>query len=476
MILKLNSQIKSKYIKRIIVPISFSFSIRYIVRTGLLDELRKIAEPIIVITWNQEDLINELQQRGFEVHLLPETKRDETYTNHRRKIDYWFNNFQLQSPSQKIQARFLQQYKSSKSNLIGTIREWFNVLKMYLPGSVAKLFTTEKELLLTHTNYTQIQEWIQPLQAIAVFTVTPFHAQEDILLRVCKDAGMKMLTAILSFDNITKRGWIPVEYDAYMVWNKYNVNELHRIYPFTKNKSVTVTGAAQFDFYKKPEYLIPENEWRQLVGLQNSEGRKIILYAGGPQVLFPNEPQYLQHIDEAITNGTIEGNPIVLFRCHPVDVVQRWKDAIGNSLNIVFDSSWTGIKNLLNANISVDDIKKLCSSLAYTDVHINLCSTMTIDGSAFYKPQIGPAYDEVVPKKAHLLKKMYCQEHFLPVLKTNGLALANSRAALIGFINEALHHPAKMTKASQRIVEEVITYSDGACMPRVIAAIAKQLQ
>ncbi len=461
---------------RIIVPISFSFSIRYIVRTGLLDELKKIATPIILLTWQQQDLIDELKKNEFEVHLLPEAKRDTIYLNHRRKIDYWFNNFRLQSPSQKIQWKFLEQYNPSKTKWFARLRELYNVLKMYVPGATKNLFDEEKKLLLTNTNYNQVKDWIQQLNADAVFTVTPFHAQEDILLRVCKDGGMKMLTAILSFDNITKRGWIPVEYDAYMVWNKYNVQELHRIYPFTKNKNVTITGAAQFDFYKKPEYLILETEWKQLVGLQNSKGRKIILYAGGPQVLFPNEPQYLKHIDEAITNGQIEGNPIVLFRCHPVDVLQRWKDAIGSSPNIIFDSSWTGTKNLLNANITNDDIKKLCSTLAYTDVHINLCSTMTIDGSAFHKPQIGPAYDEVVPDKAHLLKKMYWQEHFIPVLKTNGLALANSRQELIGFINEALHHPEEMTKASQRIVEEVITYSDGQCTQRVLAAIANELQ
>ena len=431
--------------------------------------------PVIVLTWNQEDLIDELKQIGFEVYLLPETQRDKTYTNHRRKIDYWFNNFRLKSPSQKIQVNFLQQYKSFKSNFIGIVSEWFNILKMYMPGFVPKLFAKEKELLLTNTNYTQIQKWLLPLKAQAVFTVTPFHAQEDILVRVCKDAGMKMLSAILSFDNITKRGWIPVEYDAYMVWNKYNQNELYRIYPFTKNKSITVTGAAQFDFYWKKEFLMNESEWKQMVGLQSINGRKIILYAGGPQSLFPNEPQYLTHINDAIGNGKINGNPIVLFRCHPVDVVQRWKDAIGNSPNVVFDSSWTGAENLLNANITVGDIGKLCSTLAFTDVHINLCSTMTIDGSAFGKPQIGPAYDEVVPNKAHLLKKMYWQEHFLPVINTKGFALAESKEQLISFINEALHQPEKMTKASNRIVQEIITYNDGKCAERVVEVLKEQL-
>lgn len=460
---------------RIIITISFSFSIRYIVRTGLLDLISEFAEPIVIITWNEQDLIHELKQKGIEVYLLPTTQRDITYVNHRRKIDYWFYHFALKSPTKKNQVRFLNQYKTLQAKLLSWSREKFNVLKMYLPGVIANLFKKETELLYTHTNYNEVKQWVLTLNAKAVFTVTPFHAQEDILLRVCSNLGMKMITAILSFDNITKRGWIPVAYDTYMVWNKYNLAELHRIYPYTKNKNVIITGAAQFDFYKNEKFLLNKNEWKKIVGINNADNQKIILYAGGPQQLFPNEPQYLKHIKEAIENGEIKGNPVVLFRCHPVDNIQRWKDAVGTSEHIIYDLSWSGKQNLMNANVTDLDIMKLCSTLAYTDVHINLCSTMTVDGSVFLKPQIGPAYDEVMPHKAHLLKGMYWQEHFIPIMQTNGLALANSKHQLITLINEALHHPQSMTNASSRIVNEIITYADGQCTKRVVQGIKNAL-
>ncbi|CAF0783421.1 unnamed protein product [Rotaria sordida] len=77
---------------------------------------------------------------------------------------------------------------------------------------------------------------------------------------------------------------------------------------------------------------------------------------------------------------------------------------------------------------------------------------MTIDGSAFGKPQIGPAYDEIVSNKAHLLKNMYWQEHFLPIINTKGLSLAESKEQLFDFINEALHNPENMTKANTALL------------------------
>jgi hypothetical protein len=462
-------------LKRILIPISFSFSIRYILRTGLLSELQKFCTPVILITWHQTDLIEELQNLGLEVHLLGVKKSSEKYLNIRRKIDYWFTHFALKSPSQKIQKNFLSQYNQLAQKRILKWSEIFTVAKFYFSGYKKSIFKNESYYLNQESYYLEIKKWLQNLNCNAVFTVTPFHSQEDILLRACKNIGMKMMTAILSFDNITKRGWIPVDYDVYMVWNKYNQEELYRIYPFTKNKKVVVTGAPQFDFYKNQKFLYEYNEWQNIVGLNGIDHRKIILYAGGPGNLFPNEPQYLKHIDDAITNGQIKNNPIVLFRCHPVDKVQRWKDFIGNSPNIFFDTSWTGSQNLVNANISNEDIAKLCSTLAFTDVHINLCSTMTVDGSAFGKPQIGPAYDDVTPNTAHLLKKMYWQEHFLPVIKVNGIALANNKNELIALINEALLNPTQMSKAANRVVEEIITFSDGKCTQRVIEVIHDNL-
>lgn len=460
--------------KRLLITISFSFSIRYIVRTGLLNKLKQFSDPVVVLTWNEPELIKELTTQGFEVHILPELSRGSAYASIRKKIDYWFVHFKLKSPTKKNQDKYLKQYNSFKYNCLSSCRKLYNVAKMYLPGVQKKMFQNERELLHTNTNFNQIKIWANQLNIDAVFTVTPFHAQEDFLLRACKDLGKKMITSILSFDNITKRGWIPVHYDAYMVWNKYNYNELLRIYTEIDPNKIYITGAPQFDFYYNKSFLLSKEEWMQIVGIKDS-GRKIILYAGGPKSLFPNEPQYVQHLNKAIEDGEIENKPIILFRCHPVDILQRWKDSIGESDNIVYDLSWTGEKNLVSTNITEFDIKKLCSTLYYTDVHLNLCSTMTVDGSAFNKPQIGPAYDDIVPEKAHLLKGMYWQEHFIPVLNVNGIALANSKQELIKLTNNYLKNPHQNIDKCQKIVEEIITYSNGESTQRVVDVLKKEL-
>lgn len=460
---------------RVLVTISISFSIRYIIRSGLLKMISNFCEPVIAITWDQKDLVVELQSYGYEVHIIPEHKRAVVYNDVRRKIDIWFNHFCLQSPSWKIQKIYLDQFISVKNKLLGSARELYNLVKFYLPSYIKRLFIQEEKLLLSATNINELFKFVDDLNIDAVFTVTPFHKQEDLLLRACKYRGKKMLTSILSFDNITKRGWMPVEYDLYIVWNKYNKEQLHRIYPFTINKPIHICGPVQFDFYFSKQFLFPKDEWLMKTGINVSSDRKIILYAGGPKELFPYEPYYLKAINDAIGNGLIQNNPIVLFRCHPMDDFERWKTLVGNSENIVFDYPWKVGQSPGCANVTEEDIKKLCSTLAYTDVHINLCSTMTVDGSVFDKPQIGPAYDEECPKRTFLLEQMYSQEHFTEITFSGGLSLAHTRNELIDLINSSLVDPGKYKSGRLKILESVITFTDGRSAQRVADCIKRYL-
>ncbi|MCY7421112.1 MAG: CDP-glycerol glycerophosphotransferase family protein [Chitinophagaceae bacterium] len=460
--------------KRLLVTISFSFSIRYLYRTGLLHQLQNFADVVIAITWNEEELINELRTDGFEVHLIPESKKGIVYESARKRIDFWFTFFRLNN-SKRAQDKYLNLFNSKKTVVLSKARTIVNYARFYLPGYTRKIFKKEQETLVADTNFNGMLLLVDRLNIDAVLTVTPFHAQEDILLRACSHRNKQMIAAILSFDNITKRGWMPVNYDTYLVWNKYNYEQTLRIYKEIKDASrVHVVGAAQFDFYFNDNNLLSKEAWMQVAGIPETD-RKIILYAGGPGSLFPNEPQYLQHILNAIDSGAIKGDPLVLFRCHPVDNLSKWKSFIGEHKNLVYDISWTGKEKLQYSNITIDDIKKLCSTLAYTDVHINLCSTMTVDGSAYNKPQIGPYYDEVNPAKQDLLRGMYYQEHFKPIINSQSLLLAGSKKELIHYINTALANPASVTKNSQKVLEEIITYTDGKSTERVVNIIKKNL-
>src|SRR4030095_2230990 len=132
--------------------------------------------------------------------------------------------------------------------------------------------------------------------------------------------------------------------------------------------------------------------WRKRLSLPPQ--RPVILFGGGHYTIVPHEPHWLTQLDQAIGSGEIPGRPLILFRRHPVDPFERWREVLGNARNIFYDDPWPIGKNVGRTNIEQEDIDKLTSSLFPSSVHINASSSLTIDGAIFDRPQIGPAYDD----------------------------------------------------------------------------------
>jgi len=459
---------------KLLIPVSINFAVRYLFRTGLAEQIQKFAQPVFVFTWDEPTLLDELKERGFECHVMPECSYDLEYLKLRKLIDLWFDRKRLKSPGKGIQRRYLDHRLSNIKVVKRRLKEMLSLRHILSKRQVNRLLDLERNMLSQHSNMDELRLLFMSWTPDAFFTLTPFHRQEELLSRIAQEQKIPCSTAILSFDNLTKRGWIPVIYDQYLVWNKYNAQEVLRIYPESKNKSqVSVIGAPQFDFYFSDKNVMPLKKWCELFGLDPQH--PVLLYAGGPIELFPNETYFLKDIVDAKLHGDLPANLQILFRCHPIDRIERWKNAIGEYNFLFYDESWSGKEKLKYANITDQDINKLVSSLKYSTVHVNVCSTMTVDGCAFDKPQIGPAYD-LDKSASKKLKQMYRQEHFLPILETGGLALANSKEELIQMIGESLAMPQLKSNERRKILDNIITYTDGKSTHRVAMQLKNFLE
>jgi hypothetical protein len=443
----------------------------------MLDKLSEFCEPVIGLLWEQPDLANELQQKGHEVYLIPEYKVSPQYNAVRGKIDFWYRKFRVKTPSVNIQKEYLSQFKKTTSydHRKKVKQALLNLRLRMQPGYIDTLLAKEQSLIRQQPSFEEYQHWINELQINSLFTVTPFLNEVDLMARILRESGKKIIASIHSFDNVTKRGWASTFFDHYVVWNKYNQQELERIQPsLKKNNSITIAGAAQFDFHFNEKYCWTKEEWLHRLNIPGD--KKIILYAGGPAALLPDEPQYLQHLKDAFDNNKISKDNIVLFRCHPLDKKERWLKYIGDSQHIYFDEAPHGEKKLDQVNVVDDDIKNLMSTLKYSDIHINVVSTISVDGSAFNKPQIGPYYDTISTRKEKLFRRMYYQEHYQPIIKTGVVNLAYTKDEYISLINKALVNPEKFNKNSKSCLEEIITYTDGQSTNRAVATIKSFFQ
>lgn len=459
--------------KRILIPIVGQGSITHIIRTGMLDEMSKFCEPVIALMWKEDGLIKELADKGYETTFFPPYKVTAQYISVRYKVNLWYLQHKLKTPSGAIQKKYLATFSTNKKTIQvkKQLRETYHKLRFRLQANyIHTLLHQEADLMQQEQAFAAYSNWLQSLNLSGLFTVTPFLQEVDLIARIFKQQDVPIIASIHSFDNVTKRGWQSVIFDHYLVWNKYNKAELERIHTqLQKDGSITIAGAPQFDFHYNDQFVWSRHDWLQKLKLPSN--KKIILFSGGPVSLLPNEPQYLLALKEALEAGKISNEYVVLFRCHPLDKVERWKKYVGESRFIFYDSAPNGTTKLDHVNVLQSDIINLMSTLKYTEVHINTVSTMCVDGSAFQKPQIGPYYDEVCPMHEKLFRKMYYQEHYVPIMKSNVLQLAKTKSEFINLVNQLVSDPLAFTAHCKRCVEEIITYSDGKSTLRAVSAI-----
>lgn len=458
---------------RVIIPIVGQGSIIHVIRTGMLDGMSEFVTPVVAMLWEQPDLIAELKAKGYEVTLMPAYHVSAEYNALRSKITLWYSKYVLKSPTRIILRSYLDLYLPAKKVWKRKLRNALpELLFATWPSYIKKLVQQEAALIKQQTCYDAYYKWVQSLNADSIFTITPFLQEVELMARILKEDGKKIIASVHSFDNITTRQWPALFFDHYLVWNKINKAELERINPQLKtNNAITICGAAQFDFHYKQNFTWSREEWLAKLGLPAD--KKIILYAGGPVSLFKDEPQYLAHLNEAFKAGKIDGTKaVILFRSHPLDKKERWHALVGDSPYIIYDAAQSGKEKFDYTNVTEEDIRKLMSTVKHADVQINLVSTMAIDGSVFHRPQIGPYYTELdKARKEKLTRMMYMQEHYLPITKSGAINMPASKEAFINMVSEALHDPDKYTTHCDDCLDTMITYKDGKTTGRVIAAL-----
>ncbi len=460
--------------KKVLVPIVGQGSITHVIRTGMLDQLRSFCEPVVALLWHQDDLVEELRAKNYEVVFIPSYKVTPTYAALRAHINVWYINHKLKTPSVNIQKQYLAKAHKSQPPVSTRkkIKETLRKLQFNLqPGTINRLIRKEAATMQQEEVYGSYADWLASLQVSGLFTVTPFLPEVDLMARILRGQNIPIIASIHSFDNVTKRGWQAVVFDEYIVWNKYNKAELLRIHASLQSEKVTIAGAPQFDFHFNEKYTWSRSEWMQRVGIP--AGKKVILYSGGSERLLPNEPQYLKALKDSFEKGIFSDDYVILFRCHPLDHIERWKKFVGESDFVVYDRPPGGMVKLDFANVLEDDIVRLMSTLKHTEMHINVVSTMAVDGSAFGKPQIGPYYDEVDPATESLFRRMYYQEHYRPIMKIDVVQLAQTKQAFIELVQKVLENPSHYTSNCIKCVEEIVTFSDGKSANRAAIAVEK---
>jgi hypothetical protein len=312
----------------------------------------------------------------------------------------------------------------------------------------AKWITNYQQILILEKNYqrvlrensfyNKIKTIFKETKPSQIFCSHQRGVQCAPIFAAAADMGIKTTTIIYSWDNLPKAR-LALKADQYLVWSDYMKEEMHLYYPEIDGNQVIITGTPQFECYEKPENRIPKEAFYAKYNLDTN--KKIICFSGDDVKTSPDDPKYLDDLaSELIKNGLSNEYQILLRRC-PVDISGRFDATILKYGDLIKQapplwhyepsSAWTTIYPL------PEDVSLLVSTAFYSDLVVNVGSTMAFDFAMFNKPCLYINYDQKNQLNTKWsVRKIYQFQHFRSMPNADCVIWWNNKEEIAKHLNE----------------------------------------
>lgn len=281
--------------------------------------------------------------------------------------------------------------------------------------------------------YDEVREILKKVQPGVVFCSHQRALKVAGIFAAATDLGIKTATVIYSWDNLPKAR-MALRADHYLVWSDYMKAELQLYYPEIPVKNIKVTGTPQFEFYADEKNKTDKETFYKTYNLDPN--KKIICFSGDDTKTSPDDPGYLKDIAEELTKAGLKDEYQILFRRCPVDfsgrydaVVKKYKDLIKEAAPLWYfntASEWNTVYP------SIEDVKLLISTAFYSDIVVNVGSTMAFDFAMFNKPCVFINYDQQEKKvKDWSVNTIYQFQHFKSMPDQSAVIWLNSKQEIV---------------------------------------------
>ncbi|WP_159947778.1 CDP-glycerol glycerophosphotransferase family protein [Polaribacter septentrionalilitoris] len=273
------------------------------------------------------------------------------------------------------------------------------------------------------------------------------------LLYLAQQLKIKTTSFIFSWDNLASKGRVLGEFDGYMVWSDLMKKELLYFYPNTQKNNVKVVGTPQFEPYVMDKYFASKNEFMTKFNLDPN--KKIICYSCADADIGRNDEVHIRAIIGYIEK---DNNLQLLIRTSPAEDGKRFVNLMEEYPNIVWNiPKWHSTRenhaeSWSQRLPSVEDVIDLRAILAYSDVNVNMLSTMSLDFMLFDKPVINTVFGN---KKNDLYddQRFLNYVHYQYVVDSKAVTIAKNEEELHQQLKEAFEQPQLRTKQRKALID-----------------------
>jgi len=430
--------------KTVFVFINLQYSVKYILQTAILDNLKNQFDQVVLITPNSKDKEFVSLYKDNNVFIEESNyKIIEKFQN--RKINRFFVatrrfiypkdcDFGTLDLKEKFQNKTIKHKKFSK--------KLFSYLSLYLAKILRKSITLRNyflklELLfypsdLHNELYVKYKPDLVLVQDLGTIEKTNYHMHEGRVNKV------PIIALILSWDNLTAKGVGALKPDYSFVWNermRYELESYHEI----DEESIFVNGNPVFD------------DHFSLLSKKNKDSikkaEKIVLYATGSPGWFKDIAKSLQPLLEANSQGRIHSRVKFIVRMHPIFLMRSEQNEIFqkevDELNALAERFLGDIelhypelhKRKEGYEFKNQDILHYLNLLNGCDLLLTNFSTAMLEAAIFDKPIINIGYDSI--RQINLKTQIACtaENHIKHVMEYNFSDIAKTEEEAIDLIN-----------------------------------------
>lgn len=462
--------------KTIFLYTTQGFSVRYLLKTRILDELVKSGNRIVILSEQGGDPLfrRQFQRENVIVQKInAEGYRSVLQSSRIQRTLILFRAFVLNShfdttTVDNFRSIFIEQAGWGVAapiakrligllwNMTSFIFRYNRLLRKLLVKYEARFFAP-----LFHNHlYRAYSPDLVLVTALCGFQFDEFVARE------AKFNCVPVCSIILSWDNTTGLG-LPGYYpDHVIAWTEIMKTELITLSDIP-SKSIFVGGVAHFDHYYSSEGLIPKKDFFD--GLNLDLERATIFFATKSPKRFPWGPLLSSKILDAINSGCFVRPVQLLIRLHPLhfrkddegclifqEILDAYKELEKTNKNIVIN--WPTLdENGIAFDLDQSEVDVVKSILTHSDVMVNMFSTMVIEAAIFNLPSINICIkdefrDPSGTSRRNLLMD-YVQTHNQRLISSGAAPTAWTYGELVNLINASLDDRSLGSKARSLVVE-----------------------
>ncbi len=302
---------------------------------------------------------------------------------------------------------------------------------------------------------------------------------DRIFARIARHRGIYIIGTPRSWDNLTSKGFAMVKPDKLLVLTSRMVPEAIK-YVGMKKSDVIVTGPPQFDMYFKPSKTT-KAEFCEKLGIPAH--RRLILCAPFFDPYTGSAIKIINELTAAIADGRLPNDTHILVRYRPA--TPPIKEGLLNAsdhLTITRPCTLSfPVHDLISPGEDFEwtreDTQLLINSLRFSEVVINVVSTLSVDAMVFDKPVINVRFDgdPNCPPQHSVMVMLPNHDHFRAIEATGGVRLAWNMGELVSAIDAYLKNPKLDFEGRETLRREQIETMDGLAGKRVADFIKQTL-